>query len=186
MNLQARTDGEMAVVSESIDIIKMYDSTTMRYIGGEFTSLSSVGTNDYEFAFPGKANNELPTAYKFGLVFGTPMTNPANVLTSTVKNTFNGIGLDANINSAYFGQSNVDFNSGNKGSYKLDLTLSGSPENVSAYLGYVTLNFVEIETTDNIEKPVNSIEHRCCITVDIVRMLSELTVEIHPHRTAGK
>ena len=155
MNLQADKNGNMHVSEETIKVIKMNESTTMRYVGGEFTSLSSVDTNDYEFISP-----DLITAnHQFGLIFGTPIDNSAKVLTSKEKHTFNNIGIDE-IYSAYFGEDAVDFNSGVEGEYDLKLILAGAPTNASAYLGYITLNFVEIETTENIEKPVNNVEIR--------------------------
>ena len=155
MNLKAGSTGTIESISESVQIMKMSDSTTVEYIGGEFTALSSSGVNDYVF---GELGNN-PAAHEFELRFGTQSTDPQ---VSTLV-------ADNNNHSVYFGQSlgdasSIPFTSGDKGFYTLNLTFKGAPANMPAYLGYITLYFKEIKTIQegnvSYSKPTNDIEVR--------------------------
>ncbi|MBR4202072.1 MAG: InlB B-repeat-containing protein [Candidatus Methanomethylophilaceae archaeon] len=166
MNLTAAETRALVSTGQiSVDIMKMYNDTTMEYVGGSFTSLGSDGINDYKLVKPGLQGGVLPATNEFGLIITDGGTlKPRNT------ETFADFG---NVKGIYFNEeqnTSVKFDSGkNAGTYRLNLMFTGAPSNNAAYLGYVVLGFREV--TEVIDEgstytvPANYIEVRADLYV---------------------
>ena len=176
MNLQADSTRALTEVEASIELTKLSNNTKMQYIGGAFTSLGSDSEGqDYVMTVPGLVNNELPAINQFGLVFGYLGTNTGHTLIAGSEYTFNGFTgtsvLKDKLNCAYFDENSIQsilFNTGDdspSGTYVLNMVFTGAPENKTAYIGYITLNFQEVsiisvEGEGEYSMPSNTIEVR--------------------------
>ncbi len=171
MELKANNPTDLVTTATSVDIMKMSDGTTIQYIGGTFTLLGSYSGTDpsdeYELVEPGKNGGNLPAENEFGLIFGHEGNN-ANLISDT-EHSFEGIaGFTTSTRCTYFGSGGepVSFNGGTgaAGAYKLNLMFTGAPKSQAAYLGYVTLNFQEVQEIVNNGQiyymPLNSMEVR--------------------------
>ena len=169
MNLKASDTRALNHTDQiQVDIMKMYNDTTMEYVGGSFTSLGSDGVNDYVLVRPGLNGGQLPATNEFGLI----ITDSGTLKPKTTE-TFE----DFSVKGIYFDESqatSVKFDSGAKaGTYGLKLMFTGAPSNNAAYLGYVTLGFREvrevIQEGSTYTVPANYIEVR----VDLYVMPSD-------------
>jgi len=171
MNLKASTDYSTQLVSASaaVDIVKMSNDTLIQYTGGIFTANGSDSSgHDYQFVTPGL--NNCTEDHQFGLIFGTDSTTSDLVArTSYSYSGINGITSDP-LRSAYLGcdtSSPIYLDAGDNqasGAYKLNINFSGKPQDMPAYIGYVTLNFQEVSIIyaegESFVMPMNYIEVR--------------------------
>ena len=170
MNLKALSERGLNKTDEvAVNIMKMYNDTTIEYVGGSFTSLGSVGVLDYKLVKPGKQGVELPAENEFGLIItDTGTLKPRSTETFPDFGDIKGIYFDENQSTS------VKFDSGNSaGTYTMKLRFTGAPSDNAAYLGYAILGFREvrevIQEGSTYTVPANYIEVR----VDFYVMPSE-------------
>jgi len=189
VNIDSEThiDRNLKITEQAdVQILKLMDGSKIKYVGGQFTpvSVSSTSGEDYTFVMPGMKGSDYPKDNELGIIFGmdgTPTEESHGVLTTTNSVElklpkaangadsfyFNGITHDvgAHVNCYYLGSSDPSMilngtEEEKAGIYDLKLQIVGAPTNITAYPGYITLNFQEVLIKNNLEVIVNTIELR--------------------------
>ncbi len=163
----------------SVEIVKLLENTHLRYVGGSFTSVGTdYNGNDFKIVTPGMDGNNFPASNEYGLIIGIGDGSGTTLVPDVNPQTFklpvnNGKDVgDVSLKSIYYGyyeqvgqeiKNSFDFyaTTTTSGKYTLNLEFVGAPSNVTAYLGYITLNFQEVQVTqEGITMVANTVEIR--------------------------
>lgn len=190
LTMNASTDESVVKADATVEILKMSGNTWLEYIGGTFTL---QGAENYTFIKPtdvvaGNPENTSSNNFtKYGLTLGTPIGNTNSGLIAKTDGVTNTVNID-NIVYPYFREGNnspITFtpggsnDKGSAGSYTLNLQLTGAPRNIPSYLGYITLNFHEVQvvTTDD-DKTYRMTSNNIEIRVDVYVLPNEGSTSI--------
>jgi len=187
VNIEGTIDRNLKITDQTnIQIFKLMDGSKIKYVGGQFTPVSASSTSgkDYTFVTPGMKGTNYPDDNELGIIFGmdgtkTQESNGVLTTTNAVNLTlpkaatgsdsfyFNGPGGSggADVNCYYLGSSDPSMilngaTNEPAGIYDLKLQIVGAPNNVTAYPGYITLNFQEVKESGGVGLIVNTIEVR--------------------------
>ncbi len=173
VNVAAEVDGHGDPVQVSqdtyVDILKLQQDTSMMYMGGIFTSVSSdPNGNEYSFVRPGTPysgeGNEYYAKFGFAMAYKDDRYSSPTLFDPTIRSMDVGDGTRDQMGTFFSTDTYSEEMSGGvieqrkligvdleylnshstTGMYRVNMTLIGSPVNKTAYVGYLTLNFQEV------------------------------------------